>query len=570
MASFTGIRNENEFYFAHYLSSLMDDDLRAGASEDLAAAVDRFKGCSDDWYRWRTLRERFLRETPDRDDRAEMSKLRNAAWRRIASALGWTGDLQPRFSIPGATAEFSAIPALGLVRTAASEPAVLLVESFRSENDLRRRADPTLLANRVATAQLDPLGIPLDAQQAFTDPNRHSGTDTPTWEWLLSHEIFSADSPVRPRFVLAFCETALVLLDRTKWAERRSLVFDLDEIFASGDRSSFRAAALLLSRAGLCPDGAAPLPDRLEENSHRNAFGVSKSLRVAMRDSVELLGNAILDSSRAARRSAGEEAAGGSFTAAELSRECITVMYRFLFVLFLESRRDIDYFPKSSGAVADDIFWSAYGFDHLRDLESVPLLTEEARAGTYFDETVKQLFAKIWNGVSAPAGQQDMLAATAGFSLPPLKAHLFDPARTPLFNTAVIPNGVWQKIVYKLSIGSSGNSPHSPKGRISYARLGIQQLGAVYEALLSYTGFYAPERLFEVRFAGLTSGSEPSTTEADDEAASENDNEADETESNEDSGDATEEADREGRTGTRGRDSTDELFETGYFVTEEY
>jgi len=40
------------------------------------------------------------------------------------------------------------------------------------------------------------------------------------------------------------------------------------------------------------------------------------------------------------------------------------------------------------------------------------------------------------------------------------------------------------------------------RGRISYAQLGINQLGAVYEALLSYRGFFAEEDLYEVKKAG--------------------------------------------------------------------
>ncbi len=42
------------------------------------------------------------------------------------------------------------------------------------------------------------------------------------------------------------------------------------------------------------------------------------------------------------------------------------------------------------------------------------------------------------------------------------------------------------------------------RGRISYAQLGINQLGAVYEALLSYRGFFATEDLYEVKKAGDT------------------------------------------------------------------
>ena len=42
MAEFLGIRNENEFYFAHYLSSLMDDELKEQCqNEVLGAARDK-------------------------------------------------------------------------------------------------------------------------------------------------------------------------------------------------------------------------------------------------------------------------------------------------------------------------------------------------------------------------------------------------------------------------------------------------------------------------------------------------------------------------------------------------
>ena len=37
------------------------------------------------------------------------------------------------------------------------------------------------------------------------------------------------------------------------------------------------------------------------------------------------------------------------------------------------------------------------------------------------------------------------------------------------------------------------------KGRVSYQLLSINQLGAVYEALLVYRGFFATEDLYEVQ-----------------------------------------------------------------------
>ena len=47
------------------------------------------------------------------------------------------------------------------------------------------------------------------------------------------------------------------------------------------------------------------------------------------------------------------------------------------------------------------------------------------------------------------------------------------------------------RIIDRMSIHRGEGRP----GRISYAALGINQLGAVYEALLSYRGFFAEEKL---------------------------------------------------------------------------
>ena len=60
---------------------------------------------------------------------------------------------------------------------------------------------------------------------------------------------------------------------------------------------------------------------------------------------------------------------------------------------------------------------------------------------------------------------------------------------------------VLQEIIQLLSLSKQGRRRRSGRGRISYAQLGINQLGAVYEGLLSYTGFFAKETLYEVKKA---------------------------------------------------------------------
>ena len=81
------------------------------------------------------------------------------------------------------------------------------------------------------------------------------------------------------------------------------------------------------------------------------------------------------------------------------------------------------------------------------------------------------------------------------FVLAPLDSRLFDEASTPLLNRVRFPNHVWQRVIRLMSLsGGKGKK----KGRVSYQLLSINQLGAVYEALLSYRGFFATEDLYEV------------------------------------------------------------------------
>ncbi|NCC26452.1 MAG: hypothetical protein EOM25_14830, partial [Deltaproteobacteria bacterium] len=83
-----------------------------------------------------------------------------------------------------------------------------------------------------------------------------------------------------------------------------------------------------------------------------------------------------------------------------------------------------------------------------------------------------------------------------------LKSHLFDPGRTPLMRKVRFRNHVLQKVIELMSLSRGGSGRGAQRGRISYAQLGINQLGAVYEALLSYKGFFAKEDLYEVKKAG--------------------------------------------------------------------
>ena len=101
-----------------------------------------------------------------------------------------------------------------------------------------------------------------------------------------------------------------------------------------------------------------------------------------------------------------------------------------------------------------------------------------------------------------------------GFRIDALDSALFRAGSTPLLDRVKLRNRVLQQVIRLMSLtrpataggrggGRGGGRPRQRRrGRISYAQLGINQLGAVYEALLSYRGFFAEEDLYEVKKAG--------------------------------------------------------------------
>ena len=88
------------------------------------------------------------------------------------------------------------------------------------------------------------------------------------------------------------------------------------------------------------------------------------------------------------------------------------------------------------------------------------------------------------------------------FLIAPLKAHIFDPEYTSMITASKLRNSCMLRIIELMSLTKSTGRKNSRRGRISYANLGINQMGAVYEALLSYRGFIAEQDLYEVKRAG--------------------------------------------------------------------
>ncbi len=323
-----------------------------------------------------------------------------------------------------------------------------------------------------------------------------------TWNDVITRRVFGQDHP--PRWLLVLSFSRVLLIERGKWTHNRLLRFDLDEILGRREDATLKAAAALLHRDCLLPPDGQSLLDSLDENSHKHAFAVSEDLKYALRESIELIGNEAIRYLREVLRDKLYDRTDDAL-AGQLGRECLRYMYRLLFLFYIEARPDLGYAPLDS-----ETHRKGYSLEHLRDLELVRLTSEESLDGYYLHHAVQTLFGLIRDGFDGTrrGGTTDLLATATGthlhhgFRIRALDSALFRKGSTPLLDRVKLRNRVLQRVIYLMSLTRPAKGRRSRRGRISYAQLGINQLGAVYEALLSYRGFFAEEDLYEVKKAG--------------------------------------------------------------------
>lgn len=316
-------------------------------------------------------------------------------------------------------------------------------------------------------------------------------------EDLITRIFFANQEP--PRFLIFIGFNSILLADRNKWNEKRYLEFDVGEIFGRREETTFQAMSVLLHHDSLCPQDGKILLDELDEDSQRNAAGVSSDLKYALRECIELLGNEVLYDLRVNK---GRDLETTPVDASQLTLECLRYMYRMLFVLFIESRPELGYAPMKA-----DVYFKAYSLENLRSVaENIRQDLDNVGDGTYLNDSLNKLYGLIYDGYptndAALLQYDEAESLSHTFIIHPLKAHVFDPERTPMLTVARLRNSVLLKIIDLMSV-SKGRNGHR-RGRISYSNLGINQLGSVYEALLAYRGFLAQETLYEVKRKGDT------------------------------------------------------------------
>ncbi|CAO5165691.1 site-specific DNA-methyltransferase (adenine-specific) [Frankia sp. AiPs1] len=395
-----------------------------------------------------------------------------------------------------------------------------------------------------ADEAVDPVGA-----GRLLDPVVLSPRETVTYGMRLASHLFTVEEP--PRYVLLLAGGVMILADRRTWGEGRYLAANLDAAFSRHDTKpggEMDVIAALFGADALCPPesgGAEPLAD-LIAGSQKQAVGVTAELRNGLRESVELIAGEVL--ARLAEAGVRPEQIDDLKTLGDrLTREALRYLYRILVLLYAEARPELGMLPVDHPEYAE-----GYSLARLGDLVARrPPNSPAARNGTHLFESLDRLFTAVNQGYHARgttpaadtnepgepgepapgAGADERHSEREGIRFEALRSDLFEPSSITLIGQSLpwpddeddeedqparagrpekidtrLRNGVLYAVLRHLMITKGGRRARGGARRrggfISYRQLGIPQLGAVYEGLMSYTGFIAGEALYEVAKGG--------------------------------------------------------------------
>lgn len=446
-----------------------------------------------------------------------------AGWHeRLLNAL----DFAPR---PG---HFTARTPTGpvAVPVAHSEPGVLvLTGGFAEDLDATRGDGP---ANLLAA------------------PVRVSASKTLTTVRELASWVLNAENA--PRYALLLFGGVLILADKQAFSRGRYLAVNLDTALPRKAAKGVKAneidlIAAIFAASSLRPgeDGSDDEIAKLVAESRDHSVGVTAELRVGLQKSVQLIANEVL-------RRAREESGAHPEDLPEwlpdalpepgdlprlLTEESLRYLYRILFLLYAEARPELDILPVKSEEYA-----TGYSVARLRELVVQEKLGSASRNRFHFHESLSLLFEKVFTGHPAantitdrnapveegPVEEAPELAEDDGHEsvrIEALRSRLFDPKSIKLVGQRIdypeptrpdgspapakpldlrLRNKVLHEVLRNLTLVEGRGKGRG--GFISYANLSINHLGAVYEGLMSYTGFIATKPMYEVAKGGNPEG----------------------------------------------------------------
>ena len=263
----------------------------------------------------------------------------------------------------------------------------------------------------------------------------------PVWRTAVHHGIAHG-----LRWCLCTNGPIVRIIDATRTYARRFAQFDLE--VTTHDRLSLALFWTLLSREAFCGDRSAL--DRAVTLSDQHRAEVRDSLQHGVHDALVSLLQAF-----AVARGRRASNTGALFD------ESLIVIYRILFLLFAEAR----------GLVPEwhPLYRDSYTIESLRGLSE----SHDKPPG-------------LWESLQAIARLAHRGCRAGTLQVTPFNGQLFSPAHAPLADSLVLDDAAVRTVMLALTTRASVRG----RQRITYADLGVEQLGGVYERILDY----APER----------------------------------------------------------------------------
>lgn len=458
MASFDSILNVDEWISDYYLTN--DESKGESFGKRAAAAVKLWKA-------------------EDKETGAG-----NSPWSRLTSQRN---ALQTALStIDGS--ESSVAAAAEAVQDSFGYPPVEEVTLRRSDEQLTVRG---AMAHNACVL----LATPISSIEDFTEskpwyPVMRDAKPQDISIGKLVTEVFLSEEA--PEFIVVIAGNWVILAERDAWPLGRYLGVDValaverNDTKAKGELETV-VAALAWEHIARAADGTTWWEGTITE-SREHAVKVSEDLRQAIKESIEIIGNDVLSRYRAQGRRTAE--VDGN----ELAKQSLRYLYRILFLLFAESSPELNILP--SGVPE---YEEGYGLAHLRDRILVEPPTERAAQGTYLYDSLAVLFGLVNEGHNPEDPQAflfDANAGNSGLAFRNLAADLFTAGATAYINASKLSNSALHRVLQNLLLTREVKGKE--RGFVSYATLGVTQLGQVYEGLMSYTGFVAQQELVEV------------------------------------------------------------------------
>ncbi|MEV8087223.1 class I SAM-dependent DNA methyltransferase [Streptomyces nigra] len=510
--TFDSLVNRGDYFSAHYLAEVLPKDLKSGLlaewkqREDDAAGAERPEGA--------------LPVTP----RAGLRALRRTyfaarSYFTMGEEQAATGDDAVTYDAPEwrdrvRTLNGEVLRALGFD----AKPGTLtVVRADQAYEVTVAHAEKDLVALNCGWSAEPDDALDPDGAGRLLDELRLDGQHTVATGSKLASFLFACEDA--PRYVLLLVGGVVVLADRAAWGEGRYLAVSLD---ASLERNDTKAGGELDTVAALFGADSLRTPEEGGENplatlvdkSTKHAVGVSSELRDGLRLSVELIANEVLDRIREGGVRP-EEVKELPELGRQLTRESLRYLYRILFLLYAEARPELGILPSDYPE-----YQMGYGLGRLGELIAErDLVDEKSRKGFYLYESLDLLFGKVQEGYRPRRTHgvvDEKVSEDVGLRFEPLHSKLFEPEAIRLIGARAVPdprvegeedggerfidtrlrNETLYRVLRLLMLTRGKRRERG--GFISYAQLGINQLGAVYEGLMSYSGFVAGEELYEV------------------------------------------------------------------------